>query len=336
MHLPHSGDGRARSPLPYGVVMATAGASHLATQVGPHRWGSPLLVLAVAAAVLLPLRAACRVVPGRRVFFDRWSPGDCTVPLGIAVVAVGLASEAGPWRDGVAPVAVALAWLATVAVFARLAAAMRPRLRDVDGSWFLAPAALLGDALAVSAVGTALPLQQIARWAALIAAAIGIGSYLVVFALAGARLARHGLRGAPQAPWWISAGCGGLGAATAGRVADAGPVRIPAEGVESVVVGLWILACLALIPVVVASVAHLLRRRRPYGKPPWPPTFSTAVFALGTLEAARWCESSAVHQVGRVAGWATVALWCLTVVLLVRHGVHRSASAAGRPDRADG
>lgn len=325
MQLPHPADGRARSPLPYGVVMATGGTAHLAGSVGLRALTTPLLALAVAAAIVIPVRAGYWERSIRRAFLGRWSPGDFTVPLGTAVAAVGLASEGGALRDGVAPIIVALSWVTTVVVAARLAATVRPQLRDVDGSWFLAPAAALGAALATGAAIDSVPLHPVARCAALIAAAIGVVSYLAVIALAGLHLARHGLRGAPKAPWWISAGCGGLAAATTGQVADTGPVRIPAEGVQALVVGLWVVACLALIPIVVASTTHLVRIRRPHGKPPWPPTFSTAVFALGTLEAARWSGSSALEQMGRIAGWVTVALWCATVVLLVWHAMTRGS-----------
>ncbi len=323
MHPPHPGDRPTRSPLPYGAVMATAGASHLARSVGPHRWANPLLVIAAAAAIAIPVRAAWRHHSDRQAFGGCWSPGDFTVPLGLAVVAVGLTSEGRPWHDGVAQVVVATAWLTSVIVLCRLAATMRPHLRDVDGSWFLAPAAALGDALGLCSLTATGPLSPAARWAAQLATVIGILSYLVVLALAAARITRHGLRGSAKAPWWISAGCGGLAAATAGRVAGAGPVHLPVDVVEDIVVALWIVACLAMIPVVMVSLEHLLRARRSHRRPPWPPTFSTAVFALGTLEAARWAESTALEQAGRVAGWTTVALWCGTVVLAVRRRLRR-------------
>ncbi len=323
MHLPHPGDGHARSALPYGAVMATAGASHLARQVGPHRWATPLLILAVVTAIAIPLRSVRQGRAVREVLGGEWSFGDFTVPLGLAVVAVGIASEGGRLHDAAAPIVAGLSWLTSVTVLARLAATTRPRLHDVAGSWFLAPAAALGDALAVYAVAPSGRAGSIAGWAGLLAGACGIVAYLVVVALATARILRYGLRGAAKAPWWISAGCGGLAAATAGRVADAGPIRIPGDGVQAVVVGLWLLACLALIPVVVVSLGHVLRGRGGRGRPPWPPTFSTAVFALGTLEAARWADSCALERAGRVAGWTTVALWCATVVLLIRHILRR-------------
>jgi tellurite resistance protein TehA-like permease len=70
-----------------------------------------------------------------------------------------------------------------------------------------------------------------------------------------------------------------------------------------------------MVPVVAGSLAHLWRLRRPRGLPPWTPTFSTAVYALGAEQAGRLTGLEAVSRLSTAAGLATVVLWLITAGL---------------------
>lgn len=323
-----------RRGLPYGAVMATAGAATLAGDCGLPWLAAPLLALAIAWAVWL-LVAGVRSHRGE--FALGWQPwfevgfagehsGVHTVPLGVAVIAGGLADFAAA-RAGrsvlllLAVAALGLAWLLTFVCIARFARALAKYPMDlpaVDGAWFLVPAAALGSALAslqlapLLARGWALPLQ----WLALVAAVLGALGYVAVAVVAAVRVWRFGLYGVPLAPWWIAMGCAGLAAAALGAVADAaipGALALHATLVVAMV-GLEIVALALCVPVLVWGVRFLACDCGFRAAAPWPPTFSTAVFALGGLWAGKVLQAPVFHGIGIAAGFATLALWLVTVV----------------------
>lgn len=317
-----------RATLPYGAVMATGGASDLADATGLHLVGTSLMWLAVAEAIAIPLlgiarrgsmaRAAGDLVhagePARRF-------GDFTVPLGLAVVGGDFARGTGP-SVAVGFVAVLCGWLATTLLTVTVVVPVvrsRPALGAVNGAWFLAPAALLGDAIGTVLLLPHLPLatRTPLAWLALAACGLGVAGYLVVIGLSAIRVARDGLAGAPRVTWWISAGCGGLAAAAVGEVQRSTSLGAQARPYAGAALVLWLIASALLVPILTGSVTHLLRLRRPAASPPWPPTFSTAVYAAGTLHAGRLTHVETVRCLGHVAGLVTVGLWIVTAGLWV-------------------
>lgn len=156
------------------------------------------------------------------------------------------------------------------------------------------------------------------EWLALVGCGAGVVGYGLVLALAAWRVRRAGVGGAPRAPWWVSAGCGGLAAASLGQVSRVSPAGLGSaagHGFTTAAVALWAVGSALLVPVVVGSLAYLWKLRRLEGSPPWPPTFSTGVYALGAAQAARLGQLHAVGFVGGSAGLATVALWLATAAL---------------------
>lgn len=338
-----------RRGLPYGAVMATAGAAILARDCGLPFLTAPLLAIAIVWAIALLIAGVRR---HRSDFALGWQPwfevgfadehsGIHTVPLGVAVVAGGLAelAEAGTARSDLLPLAIAalaLAWLLTcvcVARFVWAVAKYRVELPAVDGAWFLVPAAALGSALATLQLTSLLvgdwvvPLQ----WLALVAGALGALGYVAVAVVAAVRVSRFGLRCVPQAPWWIAMGCAGLAAAALGAVVDAStpgaamfhmPFVIAMSALEVFAIALW-------VPVVILGVRFLACTCRFRAAAPWPPTFSTAVFALGGLWAGKVFHSQVFHGIGVVAGVATLAFWLVTVVWNVGVWVRRWRRVAG-------
>lgn len=319
-----------REGLPYGSVMATAGASALASRGGLQVIATPLLVLAVLQALWLPLAgswrhrrewravcvACCAIGPAHE------HSGVHTVPLGLAVIAGGLATLAaggdGLWFRILAWGCLGLTGLLTVVCVVRFLwslAIRRAPLQRVDGAWFLVPAALLGAGIAVDAVARIESGNGATILAALALAAVLCGwlGYWAVAGVALVRVRRFGLGGVAQSPWWIAMGCAGLAAAELGLTLQA-PVadgwwQAWLKGALAVTVAVAIALC---VPVLIGSARFLLHRCRYCGYAAWPPTFSTAVFALGCVEAGVVLQSSMLHGLGLGAGYATLVLWAIT------------------------
>jgi tellurite resistance protein TehA-like permease len=95
----------------------------------------------------------------------------------------------------------------------------------------------------------------------------------------------------------------------------------------SAVLVLWAVGSALVVPVVVGSLVYLRRLRRLHGSPPWPPTFSTGVYALGADQAGRLGHLQAISAVGRAAGLATVVLWFVTAGLYLAYLSRRLCSA---------
>lgn len=297
--------------------MATGAASQLAGPAGVSALRLPLLwvTMAVALALAAAGAATCRhwiVDPAARF-------GYFTVPIGLAVIGSGVARLGGPAALGAAIGAVTLASVSTIALTTLMTASMiqsPPTLASIGGAWFLAPAAVLANAIGFAALyPRTLAHDGILGWAAVVAAAVGAAGYLVVAGLAGFRVAVYRLNGAARAPWWIAAGCGGLSAAALGR---AGAVIGAGTGLAAPVfgwaaLGCWAVASSALVPVLVGSGHYLLGLRRLTGRPPWPPTFSTGVYALGAIQVGRLLHLPSITSLGDAAAIATLCLWGLTV-----------------------
>src|SRR5699024_10472090 len=111
-----------------------------------------------------------------------------------------------------------LAWILTLLITVQVLLSTsfkKENLWRLDGSWFLAPAAYLGNVLVTIAI---LPfLQGTLRFYSILCAGlgllIGITGYLGCIYAALQRIVLFKLNGAPPVLWWISAGCGGLTAA---------------------------------------------------------------------------------------------------------------------------
>lgn len=319
-----------REGLPYGAVMATAGASAVASRCGLHALVAPLLALAVLQALWLPLagtwrhrrgfgsvcRACCAIGPAHE------HSGVHTVPLGLAVIAGGLATLAAsgeePWLPAVAWALLVVTWLLTAVCVVRFAWSLvsrRAPLHRVDGAWFLVPAALLAAGIATDAMARVASGAASAGLATLALAIVVCGwfGYWAVAGVALVRVRRFGLGGVAQAPWWIAMGCAGLAAAALGVALQArateGWLQAWPMGALVVTVVVAIILC---VPVLLGSTRFLLQRCRYRGFAAWPPTFSTAVFALGCLEAGVVLKSPALHGLGLGAGYATLVLWAVT------------------------
>ena len=323
-----------RHGLPFGAVMATGGAAQLAGACGLPDAVRPLLWLAVAEAGWIAARGLARHRGQLRLPLSDWvgigppaeHTGVLTVPLGLAVVATGLSVQPGA-AETLGAGFLALAWLTAVVLVARFALSVTRRsttsmssTASVDGGWFLAPAALLGAGIAAGAyAGQAVGLlADVLRWATLLAAGVGLAGYWAVAVSAGLAVSRRGLGQGNRVLWWIAAGCGGLAAAAAARALSAGgrpwPSGVVAAGHAAAVVT-WSLAAVLAVPIVVASMSSLARSRRIVRAAPWPPTFSTAVFALGALATGKVLEAPTVTSVGKAAAGATLALWAVTATL---------------------
>lgn len=297
--------------------MATGAACQLSSLAGVPVLRVPLLLVAIAIAVGVTVAS---VVRARRRAHGRtplaaWL-GRFTVPVGLAVITAGLStSSARPivvaaWTAAV----LAVASTAVVVVGAVVAAhTARPTLPAVNGVWFIAPAAFLADAVACTALHAHAPSAAPALGTtAIVSAAIGAAGYAILLVVAAVRVGRHGLSGAPRVAWWIVTGCGGLAAFSLGRVAATfGPVAPWSVAVfHAAALASAVVAAAVLIPITVGCVRFLvgLPRRR-LARSPWPPAFSSGVFALGAAEIGSIYGWTAATTVGRIAAVETLVVW---------------------------
>lgn len=320
-----------RGSLPYGAVMATAGASVLAGRCGLQVLVAPLLALAVAQALWVPCAGAWRHRRGFGSQCRAWCnvgaahrhTGIHTVPLGLAVIAGGLATlaagGAGPWSWILACAGLGITWLLTLVYVGRFGWSLAFRdvaLHTVDGAWFLVPAALLGAGIAAAAVAPLVSGNAATVLGALALAAVLLGwfGYLAVACAALLRVWRHGLGGVPQAPWWIAMGCAGLAAAALGVVLPSAAKLVWLHRwLRDAMATTVVVAIVLCVPVLIGGAVFLLRHCRFRGAAAWPPTFSTAVFALGCLAAGSALHSSVLRSIGLGAGYATLLFWTVTM-----------------------
>lgn len=319
-----------RQGLPYGSVMATAGAAAVASACGLHLVSLSLLGLAIVQAAWIVLFGVWRYRGDFRLGWPAWlalgpsheHSGIHTVPLGMAVVASGLIDlgfdDETLWLHSATATWLCLAWILTLLCVGRFIASLAlraPALTAVDGSWFLVPAVLLGigKATAAFAVSPVEPGVSLLALLALVAILLGWAGYWLVAAVACLRIRRFGLGNMPQAPWWIGMGCAGLAAA-----ALAGSLKNPLlHGLLQTILiaAMAVTAFIAValfIPVAVGGLIFLLRTCRFRAMAPWPPTFSTAVCALGCMQAGEILHSITFGALGLAASAATLLLWLLT------------------------
>ncbi|HEX6451569.1 MAG TPA: hypothetical protein VF060_19155, partial [Trebonia sp.] len=303
--------------------MATGAASQLSGLSGLHAAAAPLLWLTVAEAVWI---AAVGIGRHRGALVRSWltarepdeHAGMLTVPLGLAVTTTGLAAQHGALVSSLALAGLVLTWLSLLVLVFRFVASVITKEKGLalDGGWFLAPAVLLGAAIAAvaSVPHVAGAEQAVLRGLAVVAAVGGLAGYWAFLAWAIGRVSRHGL-GKGRVLWWISAGCGGLAAAAAAKVlgvpgghwavAFAGALR------TAMTISL-VIAAILLVPIVVQSVRFLARKRPVMRNIPWPPAFSSGVIALGTIGAGAALHTLVITTVGKGAGIATLIVWTVT------------------------
>lgn len=317
--------------LPYGAVMATAGTAVLARPCGLHVLTVPLLVWSMVQAIWIAAMGAKRWPerwrhPGVWLMSLRSPREHCgahTVPLGLAIIAGTLAGLVAIRDRTVVPwvllwTVLTLTWIASVACVGRFVTALarcRCALEDVDGAWFLIPAVALG---AAAATANAIP-DAINGWrvilgiVAMLAAAVGWSAYWLVATVTAWRIYNCGLGSAPRTHWWIAMGCAGLAAATLGKVLDAAAWPLPVRAALATAMFMaFFTSLILLVPVLVLSLRFLVWRCRFRGSASWPPTFSMAVFAMGSLAAWTTSGTPAFRVLGLAGAFATVVLWVIT------------------------
>ena len=317
-----SGQVRNRAALPYGAVMATGLASEIAPMAHASPLRLPLLWIAVCIAVAIGIG---RAIGRRRSQQNPPLPlpfhfGHFTIPIGLEVLASGLDHLGGPAALGAAAATTVVAWMLTAVLIARIAQLLSQRRScdRVDGVWFLAPAALLADATGVAGMARWSPASTHDALGWLATAALGSGAigYAAVLVLAAIAFIRSKMADNSRSSWWIAAGCGGLGAAAAGRVRAVAPFAATAASQHAfgwAALGFWAVGTTALVPVLAGSLYFVARIRHLNGVLPWTPTFSTGVYALGAGSLARHIDVPVFSTVAAAAAIAMLLMWTLTV-----------------------
>lgn len=309
--------------------MATAGTSAVAAQWDLHILATALLGLAILQGIWVLIRGIWSHRAELRLGGPSWWPiGSAhehtdghTIPLGLAVIVTGLTRlEAGgvtaPW---LLLVGLALVWLISILCIGRFLWSLAShgfRLSTVDGKWFLVPAALLGTGITTQQAAT-----NMASWNATLlpltaftSVLLGWFGYWAVTLAVCVRIRRCGLGGVAQAPWWIAMGCAGLATAALGHVMTGAATEWWSHHIlvmAMLVTGSF--AVILCVPIIGGSIRFLLRQCRFRGQAVWPPTFSTAVFALGCLQTGATLSSPAFRYLGLGAGLVTLTFWAVTM-----------------------
>ncbi len=337
---------RSVSPESFALVMATGIVAAAVREIGLKTVGGVMLGIAAAAfviisgafcfrAALAPAAVRADLTAPSRAFTSFASVAACAiVGSGLSDTGHRVAAEVLAWT-GLA------AWLTlTGAVPARLALGRqaRPRLDDVNGTWYLW--AVSTQSLSISASFLRSDAEVPARIAQMSAVALwsaGVVLYLAISFLVALRLHAAGLGPAGlRAPYWVAMGAASIGVLAAAQILG-GPGMAAGGGgrtvVVSVAVTLWLLAS-GLMPVLAAITAALSLRWPPrlrYWPGAWTMVFPLGMYAVASAQIAMHADLPLARRIGLDEAWAAAVAWALTFALMVvaaRPPRHRSRPAA--------
>jgi tellurite resistance protein TehA-like permease len=341
---------RSVSPESFALVMATGIVSAAVREVGLEIVGGVMLGIAAAAfvaiagascvrAVLAPAAVRADLTVPNRAFASFGLVAACAVlGNGLSDTGYRVAAEVLAWT-GLA------AWLAlTGAVPVRLALGRqaRPRLDDVNGTWYLW--AVATQSLSISASFLRSDEEVPARIAQLFAIALwsaGVAIYLAISILVVLRLRAGGLgpKGL-RAPYWIAMGAASISVLAAARILGGPGMAAGSAGravVVTTAVTLWLVAT-GLMPVLAAITAGLSLRWPPrlrYWPGAWTIVFPLGMYAVASAQLGMRADLPLLRGIGQGEAWVAWAAWVLTFALVVvaaRPPWHRPRAAA-RPRR---
>lgn len=315
--------------------MATGAAAQITRNFQLHFYAKWLVIIAFAEALFITVskiysfrtRHSKRQIPTVGKNTSRESEvtsGLFTIPLGLAVISTGLIStELNPLLQlGYATFFACCASYA-VLLFQILVVQRcnKIAIQNVDGGLFLIPAAGFGIGITLVVLVPRIPPQisgpvAVASITLVTFSTLG---YFYVIVLSALGIRRFALSSTRKVLWWIGAGCGGLGALSTAKQLALRTIEISPtlqHLLRILALTMWSLGTLILIPIALLSIQYLFRLENFPKNAPWPPTFSTAVYALGTITASQLIHSQAVHLIGVAASIITLLLWSCTVMLI--------------------
>ncbi len=330
--------------LPFGVVMATAALSQIAKLVHFTIAVKPFVWLAVAEVILIvafripKIRFGFKIDPqvSTHTREYRFNPGMFTIPLGISVTAAGVLQNYPGTLVILGISLYIMAWLSEIGFLFDLAKHLAALvLSEIDGGWFLIPASFLSlgatSLLGASSLGQG--YHHLLYLTAMTSSVIGVVGYYLVVVLTVFRLLYRGFPKTHIVLWWISAGCAGLSSFALAK--QLSPVHISLSNTTFAILKFidtmtWSFGLLLLMPIVWFSLVHLFRLRHFPKSIPWPPTFSTAVFALGSFATGALVRSEWVYDLGVVTGTVALVLWAVTVMLIFIEKLNQAKQRFGQ------
>jgi tellurite resistance protein TehA-like permease len=314
---------RAVTPGSFSMVMATGIVSAALRLDGYPVSADVLLAVAGAGFVLLagvtcwraarlPMLLRADLTSPERAFSAFAFPAAC------AVLASGLAASG--YRDIAAALAAAtaLAWLAiTILIGVRVLAsrAARPKITDVNATWYLSAVATQSLVIAAASVRSGgllgagpAAVVSVTAWA------IGILGYGLVSVLVATRVRAAGL-GAPgvRPAYWVAMGAAAIGVLAAGDILRL--AMTPGGGGRSPVtdtgIALWVLATCLIPGLAIATAAHLMRSPSlpRYRQSAWMVIFPLGMYATASMQLGSAASLPAIRQIGAGFTWAAAAAW---------------------------
>lgn len=326
--------------------MATGATAQITKIVGPHSYTLYFILLAVAEIIYIAITRLLNYKKLRDSSLNNassksstedtlFNPGLFTIPLGLAVVSTGLLGTKFQLMTYAGYGMYILSWISFIWLILRFLSPIiscRITRYQPDGGWFLIPAAGFGLGITTVAFSTQMKSPPIKLLAVIGIAlvALSVLSYFALIISSGIRIRRFGISDTKRVLWWISAGCGGLGALSAVKQLDSKSVTLApliTLCLRSSAISMWVTGTILLIPIAMRSTRYVFSLNQLPKNTPWPPTFSTAVFALGTLSASTLFQTQFLNAIGTAAGISTIILWIATVIIM---GANKLAGIFGR------
>lgn len=337
---------RSVSPGSFALVMATGIVSVDMREVGLTAVADVMLGIAITAFIAITGASL-----GRAALMAAAVRADVTTPnrafASFALVAACAVLGSGLSDTGHRNAAAVLAWAALAAwlaltglIPARLALGHKPkpRLDEVNGTWYLWAVATQSLSISASFLrsdqefpGPAAQAIAVALWSAGVAAYLGI-SVLVALRL---RVAGPGPAG-QRAPYWVAMGAASISVLAAAEILR-GP-GMPAGGAVRAIIlvmaiTLWLVAS-GLVPVLAAVTAALglcWPPRLRYWPGAWTIVFPLGMYAAASTQLGMAAGLPIARGIGMGESWAAFTAWSLTFALLLLAALRPRPSACQAP-----
>jgi tellurite resistance protein TehA-like permease len=331
---------RELNPGVFAFVMATGIVSSALELDGARLISAALLLIGLAGYVILLLAHILRLARfGARLRADAASDhafGFLTFAAASDVLAARLSDGGWHWPAAVLLAVGAAAWLVLgYGVPLRLmrgGGVERAGLAGVDGTWFMWAVATQSVAVAAAVAGPPWP-AELRVTVAMFCASVGLVLYLLVAALAAARLLLRQVSPDQASPtYWVFMGAAAISVLALSELLNRPSRDLPVPRVALIAVALvlWCFCTWLIPPLLASGVWRHLRHRVPlrHETALWCVSFPIGMYAVATLSLGHADGLAWLVTLGQVVAWIAGVVWVtLFVAMLVQaFGVRRRAT----------